>query len=142
MKNKHLLPTLSNVNCLELKICCVVEYEEIVDGLEIFPQLRTLAIETEPNLYCPTRAEEAENNLDSETNIPKPFLLQLRTVDATWTKGDTSLFPLIEYVLKHASRLEKMVFRKRSYHKKYDMELFHISGSGDENAEILCRMQS
>lgn len=142
MKNKYLLPTLSNVNCFELKICCFVEYEQIVDGVEIFPQLKTLAIETEYNVYYPTRAEQGESNLDLETNLPRPFLLQLRTVDATWKKGDTSLFQLIEFVLKHASRLEKMVFRKRLDHTRYEMEVFHITGTADENAELNLIMDS
>lgn len=72
------------------------------------------------------------------------FLLQLRTIEVSWIKGDSSFYPLMEALLKCASQLEKVICRKDLNQTTCDMELssFRIAGTADELTEILTKMRS
>ncbi|KAH6756217.1 hypothetical protein C2S53_004316 [Perilla frutescens var. hirtella] len=109
MEKKHLLSPLPNVKFLKLN-GILSEGEEIAGLLEIFPELKMLVIEDEDDERCEYHHRES---LVFERNLPKSFLLQLRTVEVTWCwhEGDNSIFPFIQFLLKYASKLEKMVFR-------------------------------
>lgn len=96
-----------NAKYLEIKVCSQ-EYEQIVDILEKFPRLSHLVLD------LTLRDEESESScLNFERNPPEFFLLQLRTVDVTWTMGAKSVFALIQILLRYASKLEKMVLREK-----------------------------
>ncbi|KAI3469407.1 hypothetical protein Pfo_026070 [Paulownia fortunei] len=122
MEKKDFLSPLLDVKFLKL-YPKDSEVEEIVDLLEIVPKLEMLVLEQmhhhwimseDRHIGSPVVLEfNAENPLKSKTNFPKSFLLHLRTVEITWSVYDTSIFPFIELLLKHASMLEKMVIRVR-----------------------------
>lgn len=99
-----------NVKILKLK-GCLEEYEQILGLLETFPNLTRLILEALLDLQ-PVRADDAESFSDLEYRTSS-FLSQLRTVKVSWLKGDTTFYPLMELVLKYASKLEKVVFHKR-----------------------------
>ncbi|KAH6769743.1 hypothetical protein C2S52_014546 [Perilla frutescens var. hirtella] len=106
MENKHLLSPLPNVKFLKLN-GILSEGEEIAGLLELFPELKMLVIEDVDG------ESSGYQSLEFERNLPKSFLLQLRTIEATWLwdEGDRSILPFIQFLLKYASKLEKMVFR-------------------------------
>ncbi|KAH6756218.1 hypothetical protein C2S52_014545 [Perilla frutescens var. hirtella] len=109
MKKKDLLSPFPNVKFLHLNVC-FEEHDKIMDLLQIFPELNRLVLQDEMEAGELLNFD-AESKVKFETNLPKSFLLQLRRVEFTWSGGDNSIFPLIEIVLKYASKLEKMVFR-------------------------------
>ncbi|XP_057773289.1 putative F-box protein At1g49610 [Salvia miltiorrhiza] len=104
LKRKCMHSSFPNVKSLELS-CCFNDYEQIVNHLEIFPQLERLVLEG-------VRRDDYKDkeSLKFEANLPNSFLMQLRTIEVTWFNG-YSMFPLIEILLKYASKLERMVFR-------------------------------
>ncbi|XP_057773716.1 F-box/LRR-repeat protein At3g26922-like [Salvia miltiorrhiza] len=90
-----------NVKSLELR-CCSYDYKRVVGVLELFPKLERLVLQYQK--------EDGHQDHIESLNLPESFVLQLRTVDVTWAEGD-DVFPLIEIILKYASKLEKIVFR-------------------------------
>lgn len=109
MKEKHKLSPFPNANYLEHRVSKSQVYEQIVGVLEIFPNLKNLVVETTCKSTPPLWKEGWPM---FERNFSDSFLLQLRTVHVSWTKDDDSIFPLIQILLKHASKLEKLVFRE------------------------------
>ncbi|XP_047964685.1 putative F-box protein At1g49610 [Salvia hispanica] len=95
-----------NVKSLELR-CCLDDCKQAVGVLAMFPQLETLVIrgKKEDGLQDDTEP------LKFEANIPESFLLRLRTIEVTWSDQGYDIFPLIEILLKYASKLEKIVFQ-------------------------------
>ncbi|KAL6568244.1 hypothetical protein OROHE_003928 [Orobanche hederae] len=81
------------------------DHENIVGLLEIFPKLKTLVILEKYKLL------DLKSEKNSKPNPSESFLVELRRVEVTWNMCDFSLFPLIEILLKYASKLEKMLFR-------------------------------
>ncbi|KAH6756220.1 hypothetical protein C2S53_004319 [Perilla frutescens var. hirtella] len=116
MKEKSLLSTMANVKFLKLIECSFVEYELIAGLLETFPRLKMLVLDQDATKAVQydddpePRKFDAKSHLNFQTNLPNSFLRQLREVKVTWEEGDDSIFPLIQIVLKYASKLEKMAF--------------------------------
>lgn len=106
MTAKSMPSPFPNARILELEFFSH-EYEQILGVLELFPKLRNLVLETTTKGPQP-ESEEGWLKFD-RSNFPNLFLMHLRTVDVTWTKGDDSIFPLIDFLLKYARNLEKMV---------------------------------
>ncbi|KAH6808737.1 hypothetical protein C2S51_026520 [Perilla frutescens var. frutescens] len=114
MKKKCWLSPLLSVKYLKLMInASFDEHRQIVGLLEIFPNLKTLVVQHQNVVIAnySYQIRRARESLEFETKLPISFPLQLRTIEVTWAEGGNSIFPLIEIVLKHASKLEKMVFR-------------------------------
>ncbi|KAH6808738.1 hypothetical protein C2S51_026521 [Perilla frutescens var. frutescens] len=114
MKKKCCLSPLLNVKFLKLMInASFDEHRQIVGLLEFFPNLKTLVVQHQNVVIAnySYQVRRARESLEFETNLPISFPLQLRTIEVTWAEGGNSIFPFIENVLKHASKLEKMVFR-------------------------------
>ncbi|KAG6409948.1 hypothetical protein SASPL_127992 [Salvia splendens] len=106
MKMKCTRSAFPNVKSLELR-CSLDDYEQVVGILEIFPQLERLVIK---NMKKGTLKDDTEP-LKFEAILPhESFLLRLRTIEVTWSEG-YGIFPLIEILLKYASKLEKFVFQ-------------------------------
>lgn len=101
MKEKGMPSPFPNARLLELQYFFTHDYEQIVSVLGMFPRLRDLVLHTK--LKSP-RPEPEESWVKSDL-----FLMHLQTVNITWAKGDDSMFPLIEFLIKHARNLEKMV---------------------------------
>ncbi|KAL8469819.1 hypothetical protein ACS0TY_032615 [Phlomoides rotata] len=84
-------------------------------GFEIFAKLqKMLVIQGLPDL-------NAVNYMEFESNLFNSFLLQLKTVEITSQLSDISIFGFIEFLLKHAVRLEELVLRSTgitSYRRK------------------------
>lgn len=97
-----------NVKLLELKDCNQ-EYEEIVDFLQMFPNLRSLVVES---TYKGLR-KDFKRCVEFDRILSDSFLLRLIRVELTWTDGDESIFPLIEILLKYGRNLEKMILREK-----------------------------
>ncbi|XP_057771470.1 F-box/LRR-repeat protein At3g26922-like isoform X7 [Salvia miltiorrhiza] len=101
-----------NVNSLHLGFC-FNDYKLLLDLLESFPQLKKLVLEDRREYEIHKTQEslnfDANSYLNFEAYPPESFL-QLRTVEVTWNEDD-KVFPFIEFLLKYASNLEKMVFR-------------------------------
>ncbi|KAL6585136.1 hypothetical protein OROMI_004425 [Orobanche minor] len=101
---KGLIPPSMSVVFLSL----YVSFEEhiyTVGLLEILPKLKKLVIVDHESKHVDP------NTKSFKPNSSKPFLVELRIVDITWNTRDFSIFPLIEIMLRCASKLEKMVFR-------------------------------
>lgn len=97
-----------NVKLLELKDCNQ-EYEEIIDFLQIFRNLRSLVVES---TYKGLR-KDFKSCIEFDKILSDSFLLRLIRVELTWTDGDESIFPLIEILLKYGRNLEKMILREK-----------------------------
>ncbi|XP_057771471.1 F-box/LRR-repeat protein At3g26922-like isoform X8 [Salvia miltiorrhiza] len=99
-----------NVKSLELRYC-FSDYKLLVGLLESFPQLKKLVIVCSGGYGTHENREslnfDAKSYLKFEAYPPKSFL-QLRTVVVTWDEDD-DVFPFLEYLLKYAINLEKMV---------------------------------
>ncbi|XP_047967354.1 F-box/LRR-repeat protein 25-like isoform X6 [Salvia hispanica] len=94
-----------NVKSLELR-CCFDDYKQVVGVLAMFPRLEKLIIRDKKE----EGLQDDTEPLKFEANIPESFLLQLRTIEVTWSER-YDIFPLIEILLKYASKLEKIVFQ-------------------------------
>ena len=107
MKMKCTRSSFRNVKSLELR-CSLDDYKQVVGILEIFPQLERLVIQ---KMKKDTLKDDTES-LKFAAILPhdQSFLLRLRTIEVTWSEG-YGIFPLIEILLKYASKLEKFVFQ-------------------------------
>ena len=107
MKMKCTRSSFRNVKSLELR-CSLDDYKQVVGILEIFPQLERLVIQ---KMKKDTLKDDTES-LKFAAILPHDqyFLLRLRTIEVTWSEG-YGIFPLIEILLKYASKLEKIVFQ-------------------------------
>ncbi|KAH6756216.1 hypothetical protein C2S53_004315 [Perilla frutescens var. hirtella] len=138
MKRRYLPLLLPNVTCLE--VCgCFLELKQMVRLLEMLPKLKMLVLVTEEGARYPNLPEI---RLKCRKRFLKSFLRQLRSVEVRWTRGDTSFYALMELLLRQASQLQQVVFRKRM-----DLELevtsyFYIRGTAGEKTEILNYMKS
>ncbi|XP_047969327.1 F-box/FBD/LRR-repeat protein At1g13570-like isoform X2 [Salvia hispanica] len=104
----QILPSIQHVEYVALSDCCTKEIGAMKTkcALEMFPQLNRLVIEDEKG----NSHQDDTESLKFEANLPESFLLRLRTVEVTWSEG-YGVFPLIEILLKYASKLEKIVFQ-------------------------------
>ncbi|KAL1552972.1 putative F-box protein [Salvia divinorum] len=109
MKTKCAHSAFPNVKSLDLR-CCFNNCTQVVGILEIFPQLERLVIR---NMIEDARQDDTES-LKFEANLPESFLLRLRTIEVTWSES-YGIFPLIEILLKYASKLEKIVFQLNEF---------------------------
>ncbi|XP_057771484.1 uncharacterized protein LOC130991342 isoform X5 [Salvia miltiorrhiza] len=102
-----------NVKSLQLKFH-FIKQRCFVGMIEIFPLLKKLVVKVRADDRGHYNRDalnvDPESYLEIEANLPKSFVLQLRSVEVTWIEGDT-IFSLLEFLLKFASKLEKMVFR-------------------------------
>ncbi|XP_057771466.1 putative F-box protein At1g49610 isoform X3 [Salvia miltiorrhiza] len=104
-----------NVKSLQLGFC--FNYKLLVGLLESFPQLKKLVLNCIVGFWMHENQEslnfDAKSSLKFEAYPPESFL-QLRTVEVIWDEDeDDEVFPFLEFLLKYASNLEKMVFRVR-----------------------------
>lgn len=97
-----------HVGYLGLNVCSR-EYKQIVVILEMFPDMRKLVLDT----TYKSVPKHIEGSIKFDTGLSYLFLRRLERVDVTWNKGDDSIFPLIQFLLKKGRNLEKMVFRER-----------------------------
>lgn len=123
-KKNFSLP-LPNVLFLKLRIQSI-ELVEMVHLLEIFPNLKMLVI-YEINIRNPSDISAA-NYLELETNLSKSFLLQLKIIDITSNFFDSSIYQCIEFFLKHASVLEKLVIRTHSPASHFYAHFLEVAG--------------
>ncbi|KAH6756227.1 hypothetical protein C2S53_004326 [Perilla frutescens var. hirtella] len=116
MKGKYPFPPLLKVKLLKIS-SGLIEPNDIVGLLEIFPKLKRLVIDWTLDAKKQDIGEpfkfDAENYAEPEANILKSFLLQLRTFEITWYSYEASIFELIEFLLNHGTIIEKVVIQKR-----------------------------
>ncbi|KAL1552971.1 putative F-box protein [Salvia divinorum] len=106
MKMKCSRSAFPNVKYLELR-CGLHAYKKVVGVLEMFPRLNRLVIRDRKE----DGHQDDPESVKFEASLPhESFLLRLRTIDVTWSEGP-GVFPLIEALLKHASKLEEIVFQ-------------------------------
>ncbi|KAL8509599.1 hypothetical protein ACS0TY_016721 [Phlomoides rotata] len=99
---------LPNVKFLKLDIRRI-ELGDMVELLGIFPNLKTLVIEHHASTRPPFL--NAKNNMEFKTNLSKSSLLQMKIIEITGHSFDLKFFGFIEFFLKHAIMLEKLVLR-------------------------------
>ncbi|KAL8549987.1 hypothetical protein ACS0TY_008709 [Phlomoides rotata] len=97
---KNLFSPLPNVVFLKVGVD-LFEPVEMVHLLEIFPNLKMLVIEDQS--YLP------RINAEFKTNLTKSFMLQLKIIEIISDFYNSSMFPYVEFLLKHCSMLEKLV---------------------------------
>lgn len=103
MRSDGLLQPFSNVKFLSLNYDTCI-HESLLRLLEFFLNLKTLVIKDYGG-YC-------DSEVKFKPNPSNPFLAELKTVEVTWlSRGRSFIFPFIKILLKHASKLEKLVFR-------------------------------
>lgn len=110
MVDKSMVSPFPNVKTLKL-YGRFEEHEKIVNLLEIFPELKKLVLRntTARKVYY---RDYARGSSMFETSFPSSILQELRSIVITSAEGkDSSVFPLIEILLKYANKLEKMVCR-------------------------------
>ncbi|XP_057771450.1 F-box/LRR-repeat protein At3g26922-like [Salvia miltiorrhiza] len=96
-----------NVKLLRFRFYC----DEVAVTIVIFPLSQKLVIKVEERArYEDSIWADPFNYREFEENLPMLFVLQLRTVEYNLVEGDI-IFPCLEFLLKNASRLEKIVFR-------------------------------
>ncbi|KAH6756226.1 hypothetical protein C2S53_004325 [Perilla frutescens var. hirtella] len=110
MKGKYSIPQLPNVKLLRFS-SDRFELNKIVGLLEIFPKLKMLGIDQKS--YSRHSFERHVGPSMPKENIIKSFLMQLRTVEICLSWYESSIFQLIEFLLKHSSFIEKIVIQKR-----------------------------
>lgn len=112
MKNKDLLSPMANVKFLKLN-AYLMESAEIAGLLMIFPKVERLILEDADECSFFYSREP----LRFEMNLPESFLLQLKTVEVIWgwwwVRYCLPPLPFIQFVLRHASKLEKIVIRSK-----------------------------
>ncbi|KAH6816622.1 hypothetical protein C2S51_021442 [Perilla frutescens var. frutescens] len=111
MKGKFSFSPLSDVDILRFN-CDLIEPKEIVGLLEIFPKLKMLAfnwtIGSLPNQNIGETLTAEEDMI-----LIKSLFMQLRTVKIGCPLVyEKSTFEFVEFFLKHATVLEKMVIQK------------------------------
>ncbi|XP_057771461.1 F-box/FBD/LRR-repeat protein At5g56420-like [Salvia miltiorrhiza] len=137
----QILPSIQHVEHITLSSCCdkglgaMIEgytyssypnvkslllrfhYFKFVSMIEISPPLKKLVIEVRERCMFSdlqnSLGVDREIYLELKKNIPMCFVLQLRTIEVTFFEGLEAdiVFPLLEFLLKNASKLEKIVFR-------------------------------
>ncbi|KAL8523714.1 hypothetical protein ACS0TY_013618 [Phlomoides rotata] len=101
LQTKYLLPSLPSVRFFpNIKMLVI---EDQLEDSEEFDSSKYVEFETK--LY------DASKYLEFETKLSKSFMLQLKTVDITSCLRNTSTFRFVEFLLKDASMLEKLVIR-------------------------------
>ncbi|KAL8526360.1 hypothetical protein ACS0TY_015541 [Phlomoides rotata] len=98
-----------------------------MDLLVIFPNIKKLVIKT--ILVLKPLDFNAVNCLEFESDIFNSFLLELKTVEISSSYYDCSIFGFIEFLLKHAVKLEKLVLwsTDRAFTSYQQEMLFQIS---------------
>ncbi|KAL8513983.1 hypothetical protein ACS0TY_013192 [Phlomoides rotata] len=118
---KYLHSALPSVKFLNLNLGC--EFGDVIDLLGIFPNLKVLLIKHP--VYRKPPDFNAVNYMEFESNL---FLLELKTVEISSDFYDFSIFGCIEFLLKHAVKLERLVLRIFSWTTSCRQErLFRIS---------------
>lgn len=147
-RKKHLPSPLPNVKILRLYVADVIEPDGMMNLLGIFPNLKMLIVIEENNIFNPIvenmyELDEgaSEDNADftsfggnvskslgngevNETLHSKSFL---KTIEITskFSKG-TSIFWLIQFLLKHATMLENFVVRVKGCVPRGDAYLSNV----------------
>ncbi|XP_057771479.1 putative F-box protein At1g49610 isoform X2 [Salvia miltiorrhiza] len=114
MIKRCMTSSFPNVKSLHLGFC-FNDYKLLVGLLQSFPQLKKLVLEYKVGNEIHEKQQslnfDAKSSLKFEAYPPESFL-QLRTVEVTWDEDeDDDVFPFLEFLLKYASNLEKMVFK-------------------------------
>ncbi|KAH6808724.1 hypothetical protein C2S51_026507 [Perilla frutescens var. frutescens] len=118
MKGESLFSPLSNVKLLRLSYDNLIKPNEIVGLLKIFPKLKMLDISVRRMVYSSKHPgnklskQDIGEPLNSEVNTIKSLMMQLRIVEIGWVKYEKSILQFIEFFLKHATVLEKIVIQK------------------------------
>ncbi|XP_057771472.1 F-box/LRR-repeat protein At3g26922-like [Salvia miltiorrhiza] len=109
MTKRCMNSSFPNVKSLQLGFC--FNDKLLVGLLESFPQLKKLVLKCRVGIHENQESLnfDAKSSLKFEAYPPKSFL-QLRTVEVNWFEDD-NIFPFLEFLLKYASNLEKLVFR-------------------------------
>ncbi|KAH6816617.1 hypothetical protein C2S51_021437 [Perilla frutescens var. frutescens] len=124
MKDKYSFSPLSNVKLLRCQRGGLTEPNEIVGVLEIFPKLKRLVIDEIRVPYpCCLWNQDIGQPLKSGTDVIKTFLMQLRTAEISWSNGP-SVLRFVEFFLKHATLVEKIVIQKRASMKAESEDMF------------------
>ncbi|KAL8523369.1 hypothetical protein ACS0TY_013360 [Phlomoides rotata] len=119
---KYLHSALPSVKFLKLNLGH--EFGDVIDLLGIFPNLKVLLIKHQDYTRMPPDFN-AVNYMEVESNL---FLLELKTVEISSNFYDFSIFGFIEFLLKHAVKLERLVLRFFSWATPCRQEkLFRIS---------------
>ncbi|XP_022849225.1 putative F-box protein At1g49610 isoform X1 [Olea europaea var. sylvestris] len=119
----------------------------ILNLLEISPDLSILEImdlrsyEDGSEFFC----RNVGGNFKSQLELRDSFNMRLKTVTITWYVDSTSLFSFIEFVLKNASKLEKMVIQAKPIDSHPPDLFFEIAQKllrmprSSPNAEVVLR---
>ncbi|XP_057772064.1 F-box protein At5g03100-like [Salvia miltiorrhiza] len=118
MKKKYMVLQFPNVEFLmqewDMSVYCLLD---LLGLLEMFPQLKTFVF----------RLDKALHNLKpifrKATTFPRAFLFHLNTVEITWFAEDPSIFESIEYLLRKAPFLHKMVLHLVYYRDNHELFL-------------------
>ncbi|KAL8510289.1 hypothetical protein ACS0TY_017192 [Phlomoides rotata] len=141
-RKKHLISPLPNVKFLELDVCRI-KLGDMMDLLGIFPNLKMLVIEQEAFTKPPDF--NTVNCMEFGTNLSRSFLRQLKVVEISARLPDFSIFEFIEFLLKHAIMLEKLVLRSRgitsSQHKSFSKKLLSMPRSSP-TAKVILKIES
>lgn len=127
-KKKHFLSPLQNCKFLKLDACSI-ELSDMMVLLGIFPNVKMLVI---GYLDIPN---PPKNYMEFEANLPKSFLLQLKTLEITASFIDSSKLWFFEFLLKWASMLEKLVIRVKIIESD-DYEHLYNSDQYDHFCEV------
>ncbi|XP_057771452.1 uncharacterized protein LOC130991331 [Salvia miltiorrhiza] len=132
----QLLPSIQHVENITLLPCCVQVLRAMIEGcmnssspnvkllrfrsdcieiitIEIFPLSKKLVIKVEGRCRNEDLIFASCIYREFEENLPMSFVLQLGTIEFILEDilEDDIIFPCLEFLLKNASRLEKIVFR-------------------------------
>ncbi|KAL8514358.1 hypothetical protein ACS0TY_013464 [Phlomoides rotata] len=112
---EHIFTTFQHVDKVSLSYWCVQTKYLLpsLPSVRFFPNIKMLVIEDqlEDSEEFETKLYDASKYLEFETKLSKSFMLQLKTVDITSCLRNTSTFRFVEFLLKDASMLEKLVIR-------------------------------
>lgn len=110
MKERCISSTFPNVKTIEIGNYYDIR-GELVGILDIFPQLKRLVLKDDRTLHF----FKDRGEIKCKVSSPKCLLLQLRTIEVSWSRRSDNIFSSIEILLRYASKLEKMVFRVDRY---------------------------
>ncbi|XP_057773712.1 F-box/LRR-repeat protein At3g26922-like [Salvia miltiorrhiza] len=128
------LPSIQHVENVTLLSCCLKVLIAMIEGcmnssspnvkslqfrfyytkdgvIEIFPLSKKLVVNVGERTLC----ANPNMYLKFEENLPMSFVLQLRTVEVILVEEGDIIFPLLEFLLRNASKLEKIVFRVKGF---------------------------
>ncbi|KAL6528149.1 hypothetical protein OROHE_015099 [Orobanche hederae] len=136
MKKKYLLPSSYEVQFLRVN-ADYLAVDEIIFLLKIFPKLKILVIEAIDHYlhdisyqaFRETLIAEEDYFLELEESTPKSFRLILRTIEITWPLFDSSIYVFIEFMLKHADGLEKIVIQPKYRNGSVAHEFFFLGAA-------------